>query len=133
MKQLLCTNFKTEYKDKQVVQSKLQKPCPSCVSTPRTFFQNLEGRLTFSSKLGFKGMHSDKGKPFIWGIIGSDLFRKINKWVHLERIFDKEKDHYKEEISDLDAKKIIHRCEEPLSKHRGHGSAKNKCRTVKTN
>jgi hypothetical protein len=131
MRRVLCNNCKTEYEDDPAVQPKLQKPCPSCGSTSRTFFQNLEGQLTFSSKLGFKGRHSGKRKPFIWGIIGTDLFRKINKWVHLERIFDKDNDRYKEEITDPSTGEIIHRCEESLSKHQGHGSAKNK--TDKTN
>jgi len=75
--------------------------------------------------LGFKGRHTDKSIPFIWGKVGADLFRKIHKVVHLERTFDKDNDQYKEEIIDKSTGEVLHRCDEPLSKHQGHGSAKN--------
>lgn len=44
-------------------------------------------------------------------------------YVQKERLIDRTDDKYKEVIKD-DNGKVIHYCEEPLSKHWGHGSAK---------
>jgi hypothetical protein len=44
-------------------------------------------------------------------------------WVNIRRTIDKNSDHYEEEVRD-EAGNIIHHVSEPLSKHRGHGSAK---------
>lgn len=42
------------------------------------------------------------------------------------RIIDKDKNLYKETVTDPDTNTIIHHCEEPLDQHVGHGSAKSK-------
>ncbi|HUK55579.1 MAG TPA: zinc ribbon domain-containing protein, partial [Nitrospiria bacterium] len=57
---------------------------------------------------------------------GDDLHKKSGKWYKKERIIDKDNDQYKEVISDPETGEIIHECQEPLSEHRNHGSAKNK-------
>ena len=43
-----------------------------------------------------------------------------------ERLIDRAKDHYKEVVTDPDTGSVVHQCDEPLSQHRGHGSAKKK-------
>jgi hypothetical protein len=43
-----------------------------------------------------------------------------------ERLIAHEKDEYKEIVTDPESGKEIHRCEEALSKHKGHGSARKK-------
>jgi hypothetical protein len=45
-----------------------------------------------------------------------DLVRKIRHW-------NKRNDTYFETVHDADGK-LLHQCEEPLSEHHGHGSAK---------
>jgi hypothetical protein len=44
--------------------------------------------------------------------------------MQLTRIIDREKDLYKEVVKDPDTGEIVHECEEPLSQHIGHGTAK---------
>ncbi|MBR3675876.1 MAG: hypothetical protein IKN71_01940 [Alphaproteobacteria bacterium] len=44
-------------------------------------------------------------------------------YVQKERLIDHINDKYKEVVADEDGK-VIHHCEESLSKHQGHGSAK---------
>ena len=44
-------------------------------------------------------------------------------------VIDRENDLYKEVVTDPDTGKIIHQCEEPLSEHVGHGSAKHRPKT----
>ena len=46
--------------------------------------------------------------------------------MRLERFLDRLRDLYKEKITNPTTGEVIHECEEPLSKHQGHGSAKPK-------
>lgn len=41
-----------------------------------------------------------------------------------ERIIDRRNNHYSEQVTLLDSGEVVHRCDEPLSDHQGHGSAK---------
>ena len=40
------------------------------------------------------------------------------------KVEDRRQDRYKEVVRDPDTSEIIHECEEPLSEHQGHGSAR---------
>jgi hypothetical protein len=57
---------------------------------------------------------------------GADFFRKTGKWSVVDRLIDWLRDRYTETIWDKETGQIIHHCDEPLSEHRGHGSAKKK-------
>lgn len=47
-----------------------------------------------------------------------------DKSVFVERTIDKSHNIYKERVIDPESGEVIHRCEEPLSSHQNHGSAK---------
>lgn len=55
---------------------------------------------------------------------GLDFSHKLARNVLKERVIDRRNDYYREEIKDLKNDAFIHCCEEPLSAHYGHGSAK---------
>ena len=55
---------------------------------------------------------------------GADLWRKKNKWMNLNRVIDWSNDLYRKNITDPETGEIIHHCDERLSDHQGHGSAK---------
>ena len=58
-------------------------------------------------------------------IISGDEKRKDNDtWVNKERVIDRDKDFYKEKVTDLKTGKVLRDIEEPLSKHINRGSAK---------
>ncbi len=42
----------------------------------------------------------------------------------VERVIDRQNDRYFEQVTIFDDGEITHHCEEPLSSHQGHGSAK---------
>ena len=44
--------------------------------------------------------------------------------VEISRSMDKENDQYVEIVKDCKTGKVLHECQEKLSEHRGHGSAK---------
>jgi hypothetical protein len=55
---------------------------------------------------------------------GDNLWRKQDKWMNLIRVIDMKNDRYRETITDPKNGQVIHHCDEKLSEHQGHGSAK---------
>ncbi|HJW85459.1 MAG TPA: hypothetical protein VJ440_02365 [Candidatus Brocadiaceae bacterium] len=103
-----------------------RKPCPSCGSTARNIHVTINETVTMREKLGLKGRHPGGKKPFIEQVSGDDLHRKSGKWMIHSRVIDRDNDSYHEVVMDPTNDKIVHECKEPLSQHRGHGSAKRK-------
>ena len=54
---------------------------------------------------------------------------RLGKWSHRLKLEDKKSDKYLEIITNPETGEILHKCEEPLSQHQGHGSAKKKIGT----
>ena len=67
---------------------------------------------------------NSKKNPRVEFKVGASYSRAKNKWMHREMYVDKRQDQYREVVSDPDTGEVIHQCDEPLSKHRGHGDAK---------
>jgi len=101
-----------------------RNPCPKCGSTLRRFNVSITEQLTFHASLGFKAKRQGERKPHVEGKSGDDLHRETGRWMKKDRLIDRENDHYKEVVTDPESGNVIRYCEEPLSEHRGHGSAK---------
>jgi len=101
-------------------------PCPVCGEKGRVFERQLEDTICLRDQTRMIGKHNGKGKPFFDARIGADFYFKTQKWHHLERIIDWDNDTYIETITNPETGEIIKKVEEPLSHHRGHGTAKNK-------
>src|SRR6185312_14392467 len=121
---VVCGACKTSFLDKRNVATERRRPCPSCGSTGRLFFQTVATETTAQTSIGYKGRRSGKGKPFIIGKLGADWSARLRRFVHLERVVDRANDRYKEVVTDPTTGDVIHHCEEPLSQHQNHGSAK---------
>jgi len=63
-------------------------------------------------------------RPRIEFVEGDDLHRDFGRWMKLSRQIDRENDRYRETVVDPKTGRVVHECDEPLSEHRGHGSAK---------
>ena len=98
--------------------------CPSCGSMSRHFSVSISETVTVRSMLGLKGRHATGGRPFIEQKVCDDLHRKSDRWMRLERVIDRAKNWYRELVTDRETGKVVHQCDEPLSDHRGHGTAK---------
>ena len=57
---------------------------------------------------------------------GESFRRQTGEWVYREMRVDHKSDRYREIVIDPKTRKVIHRREEPLPKHTGHGSARKK-------
>ena len=73
-----------------------------------------------------KAKRPTEKRPYIEDMAIPDYSRSRKKVVHLQRVIDRDNDQYREKVTDYESGEIIHHCEEPLSQHQGHGSAKQK-------
>lgn len=99
-------------------------PCPMCGSVGRKINVSLEEKIEVGDKIRMKGKHSGESKFFIEQISGDQLQNDTGKLAKLVRIIDRDNDLYYEQVTDPETGKVIRYCKEPLSAHKGHGSAK---------
>mgnify|MGYP005867416241 CR=1 FL=1 len=99
-------------------------PCPNCGSLARSYHVLIQVNAEARGSLGQKARHGATGKPFLEQKSGDSFFHKAQRWVYRIMRIDRDNDLYSETVVDPATNEIIHRCEEPLSKHQGHGSAK---------
>lgn len=57
---------------------------------------------------------------------GIEHSQKHGKLVRVHRTIDKDNDRYTEKVIDIQTGEVLHECDEPLSKHINHGTAKNR-------
>ncbi|MCL5406738.1 MAG: hypothetical protein M1398_08505 [Deltaproteobacteria bacterium] len=87
----------------------------------------LSDRVTVHANVKMK--HKDAtGKELAESVSGDDLHRKTGKWMEKSRTIDRKNDWYEETVTDPETGRVVHRCAEPLSRHRGHGSDKENSR-----
>jgi len=101
--------------------------CPKCKSNKinRRLFVSDEIQTHETLKMGKHDKKFAKNKnPRQYIMTGEDFSVKKNKWVKKNVLIDKDNNLYKESIVDSETGEIIHYCEEPLTQHIGHGSAK---------
>jgi phage FluMu protein Com len=118
-----CEECGTLLDEDQSTPTESRKPCPKCGSLNRHVNIQVHDTVNLREKLRMKG-RDDAGKPFIEQVHGDSLHRKSRKWMKLNRIIDRAKDWYHELVIDPETGETVHECQEPLSQHRGHGSAK---------
>lgn len=110
----------------RIADDALRSACPQCGCTRRLVKKpiNIEprGHVSMSAKAKTPGGR----KPFLEHLSGAFLRRKTREWVQKVRRIDRGEDRYFEEVTDPETGEVIHHCDEPLSEHRGHGSAKRK-------
>lgn len=126
MEGIACTECGAPLDEPPSLPTDQRKPCPNCGSMARTINVSVHETVTVRERIGMKARHGVSGKPYAESVSGADLHRGSGKWMHLERVIDREKDEYKEVVKDPETGAVVHKCEEPLSKHQDHGNAKYK-------
>ncbi len=102
------------------------KNCPNCGSKEKHITLTVEEKIKMHEKTEGKAKKQGIRRPAQEFKVGDYLHRNSGKWRHREMYIDREKNQYKEIVKDKTTGEIIHKCEEPLSEHKGHGSAKHK-------
>lgn len=99
--------------------------CPLCGSTVRLIEANIEARMSpYAANLRGKGREAPGRKPFVDFFTGSKWWWKASRWASRDWTADRRNDRWYEKVADPISGEIIHECDEPLSQHVGHGSAK---------
>ena len=97
-------------------------PCPACGSTARAYHVFMNASITLRGGSFVKAKRGGEKKPYSESMDLPDHNRTLGKMVHRVRLINRDDDSYFERITDYESGEIIHECEEPLSKHIGHGS-----------
>lgn len=80
--------------------------------------------ITIRSEIALKHKRPGVKKPLSEQKHGDSLSTKLGRWMRRSRVVDRENDRYTETVVDPKTGEMVHHCDEPLSEHRGHGSAK---------
>lgn len=107
------------------LQPEERPPCPLCGSRARRFEIELCSRLHIRSGLRTRARH-ETGRWFVDQFAGSEYSVGRGRWMDKLRRIDREADWYEEVVTDPETGKILHETHEPLSRHRGHGSARHR-------
>ena len=102
-------------------------PCSNCGSIRRAINICIIEEVQLKEQVGWKvkdPTFTGKGKIKIEQLVGDDLHRGSGKWYKKIRVIDRESNKYLETVTDPETGEVVHHCEESLSDHFGHGSAK---------
>jgi hypothetical protein len=123
-----CINCTIEIDEEPGLPVEKRQACPKCGSLKRLQVASIDEILKIYGTLNAKGKRPGNNKPFIEIVSGTSFSYRLQKWMRKFRLIDRVSDVYKEIVIDPDTDLLIHKSEERLSEHVGHGSAK-----VKTN
>lgn len=113
-----CKNCFYKYKNEG------KPPCPHCGEKNVLYVENLSIKIKVHQ--GYRLKHKRPGirRPLMEAFLEEEKSIKLNKMVTREMIIDRENNHYIEKVVDPDTGEVIHSCDELLTEHFGHGSAK---------
>ena len=127
MSQMSCAKCKRPLPDD--VLSQARAPCPDCGALSRSYLETLTDGIAFydGHRVRAKNLALPSAKKLRFDTYSSvEPSHKYGKLVRVHRTIDPDKDWYSEKVIDLQSGEILHECEEPLSQHVGHGTAKTK-------
>jgi len=101
--------------------------CPHCGSTSRSYIEFIVETINV-----YDGHRAKVKRPSLPSAkklradtySGVEHSHKHGKLVRVHRTIDKDNDRYIEKVIDIQSGEILHECDEPLSKHINHGTAK---------
>lgn len=124
-----CSNCGKTLPSEWISSTESAKNCPDCGSDQKQITIGITDHLNFSPKESLSGKVKDsrynsKQNPRHEFFEGDDLRHSDGRWMKKTRVIDKYNDKYIEKVVDPETGEIVHHCEEPLSAHYGHGTAK---------
>lgn len=84
----------------------------------------ISGPIHIHADLGLKHKRQGVKRPVSEQKHGDSFSLRLARWVRRSRVLDREHNRYVETIIDPESGESIHHCDEPLSHHQGHGTAK---------
>ena len=123
-RELKCADCRVVATEEPNTFPEMRPPCPSCGSKARLHEVQITERVALHAKVRVKAVHSGKGRPFYEALYADDLHRKSGKWMYREMVVDRRANRYQERVIDRDTGVVVHACDEPLTRHQGHGTAR---------
>lgn len=126
--EIVCTDCGAKLPDEWIGSAE-RGSCPECGSTYKTINLDITEHTALQIHDCIEGKIKDSNynarrNPRYEFFEGNDIRKRDGKWMQKTRIIDKYNDKYVEEVIDPETNEIVHSCEESLSEHFGHGSAK---------
>src|SRR5262245_17017361 len=91
----------------------------------KLFFQNLTADLKPEASLRAIGLSPGRKRWFAEVLVRVRSWsHRLGRYVKKTRVINRRDDYYFEDITDPQTGQTLHRCEEPLTEHRGHGDAR---------
>ena len=84
----------------------------------------IEETIILRDGLGVKAKRPGESRPYVEDKAMSSFSHRLGKHVFREQVIDRDNNRYFEKVTDYESGEIIDHNEEPLSEHRGHGTAK---------
>lgn len=100
-------------------------PCPSCGSKGLIIDVEDGDAATTHVMLRLTKKLPGKGRVFR-GKFGDELHHETGRWQRITRTVDRHGDWYRERITDYETGDLVRARDEPLSEHRGRGSARHR-------
>lgn len=101
--------------------------CPECGASNWLLRVGFGDSVTARDEMTYKGFgpHKDKERTKILsGKVVTEVFRKTGRLHNVTRQIDRRNNQYDETISDAETGEVVREVHEPLSEHRGRGSAR---------
>jgi phage FluMu protein Com len=117
------------------ISNSIEYACPTCGSMRKLVNIAIEEDAALTIHETIKGKtknpsFSSKEKVRTEFFVGDDLRKRDGVWMKKDRLIDRDKNFYRETVTDPRSGEIVHHIEEPLSAHVGHGLAKRACFSV---
>ena len=100
--------------------------CPRCGSESAIIVVKITEKLSIAESIGGKIKSEGQKRPSGEFMYGADYSKKEHRYMKKERVIDRKNNVYHEKVIDPVSGTVIHECDEPLTDHFGHGSAKEK-------
>jgi hypothetical protein len=97
--------------------------CPECRSDERFFRWTGENAGYITMRSTVRRKPGQRRSPFE-ELSGDVYSHSLGRMVRIHRTIDRRRDLYYERVLDPDTREVLREIEEPLSQHRGRGSAK---------
>ena len=119
-----CKNCGASLNDEPTPSSADRAPCPTCGSKLRLFKKEISASVSFRAGVRGAAYRVSKSKWFAKFRSEPSFHRRLGIWAQRLMSLNKRSDSYSETVTNPETGEVIHHCSEPLSEHKGHGSAR---------
>jgi len=99
------------------------RPCAGCGSKARTFRVEFRNEIVLRSLIVWKQKRPGEKKPIVEGKRGADWNHDVGEFREIEQVADRQNNRYSKKVTRPNGE-IVREVDEPLSEHRGRGSAR---------